>query len=253
VLLRAASVPGTSRNRKTPLSYMQDDGRNVLWKLQPHTETDDGFHRGASIDILSQFSNEQEVLFPPCTMLEVKVAIRHPLGIRSRLGKHMKSFQAVKRLLSGSSDGSHSAMADVCASAAGTETNHSEQSGCDQSQGFAASRPTQLRPPAISLNGDPTSRVAPISAPPLGDQRTVEAIEADSSTALHSDMTDMAVDVRGNDMPAILDPIMASQAMKKMDPYHSQHPWDVHGYDVKDGITEDGKTYMAISVMPSFL
>eukprot|EP01051_Picozoa_sp_SAG22_P006272 SAG22_NODE_404_length_11005_cov_8.751788_9_plen_96_part_00 len=29
------------------------------------------FHTGADISILSQFSNEAEVLFPPCTMLTV--------------------------------------------------------------------------------------------------------------------------------------------------------------------------------------
>lgn len=86
----------TSRNRDTPIRYM-GEGINVLWQLQPQLETDDGFHHGADISILSQvrehrlhaqriapchdtpasaliwqFAGEEEVLFPPCTMLAVQ-------------------------------------------------------------------------------------------------------------------------------------------------------------------------------------
>ena len=63
----------TSRHRSTPVSYM-GPGANVLWELQPRVESDTGFHRGADISPVSQFSGEREVLFPPCTMLEVKNA-----------------------------------------------------------------------------------------------------------------------------------------------------------------------------------
>eukprot|EP00966_Prymnesium_polylepis_P204678 4741604-Prymnesium_polylepis.2 len=69
----------TSRHRQTPIDYMQgpqaDDpqhANNVLWALQPQPESDVGFHCGASIESLSQFAGEGEVLYPPCTLLRVK-------------------------------------------------------------------------------------------------------------------------------------------------------------------------------------
>ena len=61
----------TSRGRETPIDYMGSDCDNVLWAIQPSRETDTGFHYGADVSMLSQFSSEQEVLFPPATMLEV--------------------------------------------------------------------------------------------------------------------------------------------------------------------------------------
>jgi len=61
----------TSRERPVPITYMQPNGPNVLWSLQPQIETDDAFHYGADIAMLSQYAHEKEVLFPPCTMLEV--------------------------------------------------------------------------------------------------------------------------------------------------------------------------------------
>jgi len=62
----------TSRQCETPVHYMASGTPNVLWKLEPKPETDDGFHFGADISMLSQFAAEKEVLFPPCTMLIVK-------------------------------------------------------------------------------------------------------------------------------------------------------------------------------------
>ena len=62
----------TSRSRQPPIDYMDGSGPNVLWQLYPKPESDSGFHRGASIELLSQFAGEKEVLFPPCTMLAVK-------------------------------------------------------------------------------------------------------------------------------------------------------------------------------------
>jgi len=50
---------------------MSEAGPNVLWSLRPSRETDTGFHHGADISLLSQFAGENEVLFPPCTMLQV--------------------------------------------------------------------------------------------------------------------------------------------------------------------------------------
>lgn len=63
-----------SRARNTPIGYMAEVGPNVLWELQPAPESDAAFHCGADIGLLSQFSSEQEVLFPPCTMLTVRGA-----------------------------------------------------------------------------------------------------------------------------------------------------------------------------------
>ena len=37
--------------------------------MAPDPETADGFHLGADIELLSQYSREKEVLFPPCTIL----------------------------------------------------------------------------------------------------------------------------------------------------------------------------------------
>jgi len=61
----------TSCNRATPVQYMDENGPNVLWSLRPSRETDAGFHYGANISLLSQFAAEEEVVFPPCTMLQV--------------------------------------------------------------------------------------------------------------------------------------------------------------------------------------
>lgn len=60
-----------SRRRLTPVEYM-GDGDNVLWKLLQSGEDDAGFHSGADISMLSQFAGEEEVLFPPITMLVVQ-------------------------------------------------------------------------------------------------------------------------------------------------------------------------------------
>jgi len=60
----------TSKNKEIVFSYMCK-GLNVLWVVKPKPESDAAFHRGADVSKLSQFATEEEVLFPPCTMLEV--------------------------------------------------------------------------------------------------------------------------------------------------------------------------------------
>jgi len=65
-----AGFMSTSKNRETPIHYMSGEA-NVLWELCPSRESDTAYHRGASVEILSQFPGEEEVLFPPCTMLTV--------------------------------------------------------------------------------------------------------------------------------------------------------------------------------------
>eukprot|EP00932_Pfiesteria_piscicida_P018621 SRR837773.5471.p3 GENE.SRR837773.5471~~SRR837773.5471.p3 ORF type:complete len:150 (+),score=53.34 SRR837773.5471:351-800(+) len=67
------ALMSTSRNEVTPIHYM-GKGVNVLWRLQPSMQTDAGFHYGADISMLSQFCGEDEVLFPPYTMLRVEAA-----------------------------------------------------------------------------------------------------------------------------------------------------------------------------------
>lgn len=61
----------TSRNEETPIRYM-DGEFNVLWQLRSSEPRDDAFHRGADISLLSQFRHEDEILFPPCTMMIVE-------------------------------------------------------------------------------------------------------------------------------------------------------------------------------------
>jgi hypothetical protein len=65
-----AGFMSTSKNRETPIHYMGGSA-NVLWELAPSGESDMAYHRGADVGILSQFAGEEEVLFPPCSMLVV--------------------------------------------------------------------------------------------------------------------------------------------------------------------------------------
>jgi len=57
-----------SKNKQTPMDYM-GPGRNVLWRLAPGAETSGAYHYGADISSLSQYAGEEEILFPPSTML----------------------------------------------------------------------------------------------------------------------------------------------------------------------------------------
>ena len=61
----------TSRSRSAPISYMDPAGENVLWALRPTLHSDSGFHHGAPVALVSQFAEEEEILYPPCTMLVV--------------------------------------------------------------------------------------------------------------------------------------------------------------------------------------
>mmetsp|Transcript_10032 Transcript_10032/g.33142 ORF Transcript_10032/g.33142 Transcript_10032/m.33142 type:complete len:689 (-) Transcript_10032:115-2181(-) len=82
----------TSRNRQTPISYM-GEGANVLWEIEPREESDSAYHCGADISMLSQFGNEEEVLFPPCCLLVVTKA--HAKGAPAPREENGKSFVAV--------------------------------------------------------------------------------------------------------------------------------------------------------------
>ncbi len=82
----------TSSAESVPLGYMRaeevlseadedDDPPNVLWKINARSESTEGFHHGADISLLSQYAEEGEVIFPPCTMLTV-VPPDDPSGFR---------------------------------------------------------------------------------------------------------------------------------------------------------------------------
>lgn len=67
----------TSRSIDTPLDYMAEDGANVMWELCTRPESNNGYHLGADVSMLSQFASEEEVLFPPCTMLTLMSPAEH--------------------------------------------------------------------------------------------------------------------------------------------------------------------------------
>jgi len=47
-------------------------GRSCLVCVQVCEESDEAFHMGADVSIISQFPKEQEITFPPYTMLVVQ-------------------------------------------------------------------------------------------------------------------------------------------------------------------------------------
>ena len=61
----------TSKNKETPIKYMAEGHHNILWMIEAKDESDVAFHRGADVSRLSQFAAEEEVLFPPYTILQV--------------------------------------------------------------------------------------------------------------------------------------------------------------------------------------
>ena len=95
----------TSRDRTPPIEYMDAGGSNVLWQLHPTPESDSGFHRGANVEVLSQFAGEAECLFPPCTMLvvreEPKLAAAKRAGDRARM-ERISSANTSNNMLYGS-------------------------------------------------------------------------------------------------------------------------------------------------------
>ena len=58
----------TSRSKAVCVSFMSKAQPNVLWELDCREE-DEAYHNGADIQLLSQFPGEEEVLFPPLTMM----------------------------------------------------------------------------------------------------------------------------------------------------------------------------------------
>ena len=67
----------TTVDEKVSLFYVtkkdagQQGSLGLLWELHASEEDDTGLHVGADVSMLSQFAHEQEILFPPLTMLRV--------------------------------------------------------------------------------------------------------------------------------------------------------------------------------------
>jgi hypothetical protein len=74
VLATDMAFQSTSAVKQAPISAMsrpsaQQPCNNTLWCFQPAPNAQS---RGADISMLSQYAHEREVLFPPCTVLEVR-------------------------------------------------------------------------------------------------------------------------------------------------------------------------------------
>jgi len=120
----------TSTRRTTPLDYMaegqgKDDVHNLLWVIRAKRESASGFHYGADISHLSQFQQEAEVLFPPCTMLTVIESIEADDASRAeavgkggcedeatRLQGRLSRHSTATKLLEAAPDGASPALAN---------------------------------------------------------------------------------------------------------------------------------------------
>lgn len=78
----------TSTARSAPIHYM-GDSNNVLWELRPRLESDVAYHYGASVESLSQFAAEKEILFPPCTMMMMHLQNQDAVHGWARLRQHV--------------------------------------------------------------------------------------------------------------------------------------------------------------------
>jgi len=65
-------------------------GENVLWQLHATLDSADAYHSGADISMFSQYEKEDEILFPPMTMMKVvKPAL--PLEVMKNKGKEVQT------------------------------------------------------------------------------------------------------------------------------------------------------------------
>lgn len=64
----------TSDDEAVCKQYMSHCETNVLFDIQCTEEETEGFHSGADVSMLSQFPAERETLFPPMTVLKVRMS-----------------------------------------------------------------------------------------------------------------------------------------------------------------------------------
>merc|ERR1712060_413380 len=99
-------------NKDTPIAYM-GVGKNIMWEMTTSHEGANGYHNGADISALSQFSAESEVLFPPLTMLRVNkkkradspTLAREPSLTRSSSNSFSQAVTLASRTASSTSGG----------------------------------------------------------------------------------------------------------------------------------------------------
>ena len=60
--------------------------KNVLWAILPQPESDDAYHIGADVSLLSQFSHEAEILY-------VRSPLRDPHALAPRSRSRLKPSQ----------------------------------------------------------------------------------------------------------------------------------------------------------------
>ena len=86
----------TSHDKEVATHYMASDGKpNVLWVIHPKPETTGGYHYGADVSMLSQYAAEREVLFPPCTMLQVIKLEELRAKLKTRMSAQRTSEQRI--------------------------------------------------------------------------------------------------------------------------------------------------------------
>ena len=96
----------TSLNNVTPIHYMRADTPNLLWEIEHAKEDNVAYHCGAVISMLSQYEGEDEVLFPPLTMLRVRNrrphegleavdAMEEPWGVVNKVSDTGKCYKQV--------------------------------------------------------------------------------------------------------------------------------------------------------------
>ena len=75
----------TTYDKAVCMTYMDKSGPDLLWELNAVEESDEAFHLGADVSLLSQFPKEREITFPPYTMLVVEPVSDGDLGPRMAL------------------------------------------------------------------------------------------------------------------------------------------------------------------------
>jgi hypothetical protein len=79
----------TSLKQDVCTQFMDSNGQNLLWEIQCTGEDAEGYHCGADVSLVSQWPKENEILFPPLTMLTVVEDAEDANGANSSSGSIM--------------------------------------------------------------------------------------------------------------------------------------------------------------------